>query len=172
MVNIALRSEKIEESIRSWTPHGGRYGNSSGTPIIRERSNREKRWSVESTTSLTSTHDYTQNKPFVWQMPFTVKCIGTFKLVYVIPYLEQRIQIHTHTHTHLHFRGHKGTIWSLLTYGNWLFSSSSDGTIKAWDIADLRKGCVKTVSAHKDCVSMCVASGNLDSLPPPLPTHT
>lgn len=165
MVNIALRSEKIEESIRSWTPHGGRYGNSSGTPIIRERSNREKRWSVESTTSLTSTHDYSQNKPFVWQMPFTVKCIGTFKLVVCVCVCQLTLYLLQQCiHTHLHFRGHKGTIWSLLTYGNWLFSSSSDGTIKAWDIADLRKGCVKTVSAHKDCVSMCVASGNLDSL--------
>lgn len=82
MVGLALRSDQLEESIRSWTPHGGRYGNnSSGTPVIRERSTREKRWSMESATSLASTHDYSQNKPFVWQMPFTVKCIGTFKLV-------------------------------------------------------------------------------------------
>ena len=55
-----------------------------------------------------------------------------------------------------HLRGHKGTIWSLLVHGNWLFSSSSDSTIKVWDIADLRKGCIKTVTAHKDCVSVCV----------------
>ena len=50
------------------------------------------------------------------------------------------------------YRGHKGTIWSLVTYGDRLFSSSSDGTIKVWDIADLRRGCLKTIPAHKEAV--------------------
>ena len=50
------------------------------------------------------------------------------------------------------YRGHKGTIWSLATYGDRLFSSSSDGTIKVWDIADLRRGCLKTIPAHKEAV--------------------
>jgi E3 ubiquitin-protein ligase TRAF7 len=130
MMSMSQRSEKVEETLRSWTSYS-RYTNSSaGTPVIRERSTRDKRWSIESATSLVSNHD---NKPFVWQMPFTVKCIGTF-------------------------RGHKGTIWSLLAHANWLFSSSSDGTIKVWDIADLRNGCVKTVSAHKDCAMTLAAS--------------
>jgi len=61
-------------------------------------------------------------------MPFTVKCIGTFK-------------------------GHKGTVWSMAVYADRLYSGSGDGTIKLWDIADLRRGCLKTVHAHKDCVS-------------------
>ena len=86
LLNFSLRSEKIEDTLRSWTPHGRTYTGtgSGGTPVIRERTNREKRWSIESTTSLASTHDnmHTNNhKPFVWQMPFTVKCIGTFRLV-------------------------------------------------------------------------------------------
>ena len=49
-------------------------------------------------------------------------------------------------------RGHKGTIWSLVTSGDCLFSGSSDGTIKVWDIADLRRGCLKTVQGHKEAV--------------------
>eukprot|EP00731_Ephydatia_muelleri_P028328 Em0019g1201a len=36
-------------------------------------------------------------------------------------------------------------------------SSSSDGSIKEWDIEDLRRGCLKTVSAHKEC-AMCLAA--------------
>lgn len=48
--------------------------------------------------------------------------------------------------------GHKGTIWSLVTHGDRLYSSSSDGTIKEWDIADVRRGCLKTVAAHKEAV--------------------
>jgi E3 ubiquitin-protein ligase TRAF7 len=145
MEGLSLRSDKMEEAFRSWTPHGRSYTGTSGggTPVIRERTNREKRWSMDSLTSLTSaTHEGAHNnhqKPFVWQMPFTVKCIGTFK-------------------------GHKGTIWSLLAHSNWLFSSSSDGTIKVWDTADLRKGCVRTVTAHKDCaISLAVCRGVLYS---------
>ncbi len=65
-----------------------------------------------------------------------------------------------HTHTHTHTRGHKGTIWSMVTHRNLMYSGSSDGTIKVWATSDLRKGCLKTVAAHKDCVSptiiMCV----------------
>ena len=52
-------------------------------------------------------------------------------------------------------RGHQGTIWSLVANGGHLYSSSSDGSIKMWDIADFRRGCLRTVSAHKDCVSAC-----------------
>jgi hypothetical protein len=141
---LTLRSDKMEETMRSWTPHGRSY-TGGGTPVIRERTNREKRWSMESVTSLASaTHDgghlhNNHHRLFQWQMPFTVKCIGTFK-------------------------GHKGTIWSLLAHSNWLFSSSSDGTIKVWDIAGLRKGCVRTVTAHKDCaISLAACRGVLYS---------
>jgi WD40 repeat protein len=63
-------------------------------------------------------------------------------------------------------RGHKGTIWSVVASGGHLYSGSSDGSIKMWDILDLRKGCLRTVSAHKDCVSppQCVC-GHADPLP-------
>ena len=39
-----------------------------------------------------------------------------------------------------------------------LYSGSSDGSIKVWDIINFRRGCLKTVIAHKDCVSdtVCV----------------
>ena len=44
-----------------------------------------------------------------------------------------------------------------------LYSGSGDGSIKVWDMADLRKGCLKTVAAHRDCVSLglcvCVCVG-------------
>ena len=53
----------------------------------------------------------------------------------------------------LSFRGHKATIWCQAAYGARLYSGSSDGTVKIWDIADLRRGCLKTVPAHKEAVS-------------------
>ena len=89
VATLSLRTDKLEEVLRSWTPHGRSYtgASSGGTPVIREKTSREKRWSVESVTSIASTtHEggshFTNNyhKQFVWQMPFTVKCIGTFKL--------------------------------------------------------------------------------------------
>ena len=70
-----------------------------------------------------------------------------------------RTHTHTHTHTHIHtltHRGHKGTIWSLVSHANKLYSGSSDGTIKLWDLADFRRGCLKTIPAHKDCVSISI----------------
>ena len=42
--------------------------------------NNHKRWSTESTTSMNSLLDGHKGGPFHWQMPFTVKCIGTFRL--------------------------------------------------------------------------------------------
>ena len=88
MEGLSLRSDKMEETLRSWTPHGRSY-TGGGTPVIRERTNRDKRWSMESVTSLTyATHDGGHNNSyqrlFLWQMPFTVKCIGTFKLVLTV----------------------------------------------------------------------------------------
>ena len=83
LASVSLRSDKLEESVRSWPPLA-RYGSSSGrgdgTPVIREKSAREKRWSTDSLASLVSqAHDNNHHRPFIWQMPFTVKCIGTFK---------------------------------------------------------------------------------------------
>lgn len=67
-------------------------------------------------------------------------------------------------------RGHQGTIWSLAASSGHLYSGSSDGSIKMWDIQDLRRGCLRTVSAHKDGVSSeCVCEGFLSttaSFPP------
>ena len=72
----------------------------------------------------------------------------------------------------LFLRGHKGTIWSLATYGDRLFSSSSDGTIKVWDIADLRRGCLTTITSHKavsHCYIILLQILPTLSLPPSLP---
>ena len=42
--------------------------------------NDHKRWSTESSASMTSYQEgHKTNGPFRWQMPFTVKCIGTFR---------------------------------------------------------------------------------------------
>jgi len=46
----------------------------------RMTNNDHKRWSTESSASMTSYHEgHKSNGPFRWQMPFTVKCIGTFR---------------------------------------------------------------------------------------------
>lgn len=82
LTSLTLRAEKLEESVRSW-PHS-RYpgtGRGEGTPVIREKNARDKRWSVDSVSSVMSLSQDVHHKPFIWQMPFTVKCIGTFKLV-------------------------------------------------------------------------------------------
>ena len=54
---------------------------------------------------------------------------------------------------HSFARGHKATIWCQAAFGAHLYSGSSDGTVKVWDIADLRRGCLKTIPAHKEAVS-------------------
>ena len=51
-------------------------------------------------------------------------------------------------------RGHKATIWCQAASGSRLYSGSSDGTVKVWDIVDLRRGCLKTVPAHKEAVCL------------------
>ena len=53
-----------------------------------------------------------------------------------------------------YFRGHKGSVHSLLVFGNFLFSSSTDHSIKIWDMSDLNTGCVKTLLKHKQPVSI------------------
>jgi len=49
-------------------------------------------------------------------------------------------------------RGHNGTVWSLVASGDRMYSSCSDGSIKMWDVADMRRGCMKTIVAHSDYV--------------------
>jgi E3 ubiquitin-protein ligase TRAF7 len=66
-----------------------------------------------------------------WQMPFTLKCIGTF-------------------------RGHEQTVWSVVTKSDTLYSSCSGGEIKMWNISDTTRACVKTVKLHSTYV-MCLA---------------
>ena len=50
-------------------------------------------------------------------------------------------------------RGHNGTVWSMAASGDRMYSSCSDGSIKMWDVADMRRGCMKTIVAHSDYVS-------------------
>lgn len=55
-------------------------------------------------------------------------------------------------------RGHKGTIWSMVASCGRLYSGCSDGSIKMWDIADVRR-CMKSIAvAHSDHVSMFMVS--------------
>jgi len=49
------------------------------SPHYSHRTNDTKRWSSDSITSVASYTTETHQGPFIWQMPFTVKCIGTFK---------------------------------------------------------------------------------------------
>ncbi|XP_003383841.1 PREDICTED: E3 ubiquitin-protein ligase TRAF7-like [Amphimedon queenslandica] len=117
-------------------PFQSNTGDGNVTPVYPRRTMVDpRRWSSDSYSSVTSLTvlPEAERGPFVWRMPFTLKCIGTF-------------------------RGHKGTIWSLVTSGDCLFSGSSDGTIKVWDIADLRRGCLKTVQGHKEA-TMFLAVG-------------
>ena len=53
----------------------------------------------------------------------------------------------------VNFRGHNGTVWSMVASGDRMYSSCSDGSIKMWDVADMRRGCMKTIVAHSDYVS-------------------
>lgn len=144
ITTLTSRMDRLEaelevfRSVRLRHPSNQDRVTSEITPISNRRAGRSetrhKRWSVDSVGSAASASwDVSSKANFVWEMPFTVKCIGTFK-------------------------GHKGTIWSMVTYHNNMYSGSSDGSIKVWDISDLRKGCLKTVAAHKDC-TLCLAIG-------------
>ena len=53
-----------------------------------------------------------------------------------------------------HFcRGHKDAVRAIVTHKNLLFSCGDDLVIKVWDLEALTKGCFKTMTGHKDCVS-------------------
>lgn len=110
-----------------------------------------KRWSSESSSSIASLTPVleTRREHFMWQMPFTLKCIGTFRSVKqtFLPDLSSIPCLSI-------CRGHKGTIWSLAIHDDKLISSSSDGTLKVWHAADLRKGCLKTIQAHNEAVGV------------------
>jgi E3 ubiquitin-protein ligase TRAF7 len=69
-----------------------------------------------------------------WSMPFTFKCIGTF-------------------------RGHSNGIISLIAKGQRLYSGSRDAAIRVWDMDALRRGCIHTLKGHTNTVHSLVIGG-------------
>lgn len=67
--SVRLRPSTRHHTTGDTTPRYNRRTSANGT----------KRWSSESITSITSLTPETNRGPFIWQMPFTVKCIGTFR---------------------------------------------------------------------------------------------
>eukprot|EP00731_Ephydatia_muelleri_P036540 Em0274g5a len=145
ITTLCSRVDKLEAELSSYSTLRMRQSSrqmkhveSDRTPQYQRKSSATvdmKRLSTDSITSVTSVPSLNHtlsDTPFPWHMPFTMKCVGTF-------------------------RGHKGTVWSMVIAKSRLYSSSSDGSIKEWDIEDLRRGCLKTVSAHKEC-AMCLAA--------------
>ena len=58
------------------TPRYGRKDHQTSVSVD------QRRWSGESVSSVASSIFENHHKvPFIWQMPFTVKCIGTFRSV-------------------------------------------------------------------------------------------
>lgn len=61
------------------------------------------------------------------------------------------------------FVGHQGPVWTLCSHGEWLFSGSSDKTIKVWDTLTTYK-CVKTLEGHSGIVlALCTHEKKLYS---------
>eukprot|EP00794_Sanderia_malayensis_P008900 gene8900-9851_t len=61
------------------------------------------------------------------------------------------------------FVGHQGPVWSLAVFGYYLFSGSSDNTIKVWDTRSNYK-CKKTLANHTGMVlALCAYRGRLFS---------
>ncbi|XP_014663646.1 PREDICTED: E3 ubiquitin-protein ligase TRAF7-like [Priapulus caudatus] len=61
------------------------------------------------------------------------------------------------------FVGHMGPVWCLCTHGDYLFSGSSDNTIKVWDTSTTYK-CIKTLERHTGIVlALCVYGNRLFS---------
>ncbi|XP_074660670.1 E3 ubiquitin-protein ligase TRAF7-like [Tubulanus polymorphus] len=57
------------------------------------------------------------------------------------------------------FVGHQGPVWCLSVHGDFLFSGSSDKTIKAWDLSTTYK-CLKTMEGHNGIVLALAVYGN------------
>ncbi|XP_013417562.1 E3 ubiquitin-protein ligase TRAF7-like [Lingula anatina] len=57
------------------------------------------------------------------------------------------------------FVGHQGPVWCLTVHGDYLFSGSSDKTIKVWDTATNYK-CLKTLEGHTGIVLALCCYGN------------
>ena len=83
IVNLTSRLEVIEVELkqsRRFTRAAGDNGKPEVTPRHHRRwtaSSDQRRWSSESVISLPDN----QRGTFTWQMPFTLKCIGTFRSV-------------------------------------------------------------------------------------------
>ncbi|XP_048759557.1 uncharacterized protein LOC125669151 [Ostrea edulis] len=61
------------------------------------------------------------------------------------------------------FVGHQGPVWCLTEYGEFLFSGSSDKTIKVWDTGNNYR-CLKTMEGHTGIVlALCTWSNKLYS---------
>lgn len=57
------------------------------------------------------------------------------------------------------FVGHSGPVWCLCVYQDYLFSGSSDKTIKVWDTASSYR-CLKTMEGHQGIVLAMTVYGN------------
>ncbi|XP_065065622.1 E3 ubiquitin-protein ligase TRAF7-like isoform X3 [Rhopilema esculentum] len=61
------------------------------------------------------------------------------------------------------FVGHQGPVWCLSVFGYYLFSGSSDNTIKVWDTRSNYK-CIKTLNDHTGMIlALCAHRGRLYS---------
>lgn len=57
------------------------------------------------------------------------------------------------------FVGHQGPVWCLCVFGDYLFSGSSDKSIKVWDTGSTYK-CMKTLEGHSGIVLALCTYGN------------
>jgi len=88
ITTLTSRMDKLETDLEAFksvrlrvsTRHHER-ATGDPSPRYSRRTNDTKRWSSDSITSVASYTTETHRGPFIWQMPFTVKCIGTFKWV-------------------------------------------------------------------------------------------
>ena len=105
ITTLMSRMDKLETELENYKSVRLRHTTSrrpsergEATPIYSRRNgqstNDNRRWSSESMSSLVSSAFDRQRGPFVWQMPFTVKCIGTFRCVHDthVCYLATRVQ--------------------------------------------------------------------------------
>ncbi|CAH3151091.1 unnamed protein product [Porites evermanni] len=76
-----------------------------------------------------------------WSIPCVFKCIGTL-------------------------RGHRGSIWSLVSRGHRLFSAGGDQVIKVWNMENVRLAkCTEVLEGHSnDIHAMCIGGGKLYSV--------
>ena len=94
IVNLTSRLEVIEVELkqsRRVSSASVRATGDNGKPEVTPRHHRrwtassdQRRWSSESVISLPDT----QRGSFTWQMPFTLKCIGTFRYLFIMVILE------------------------------------------------------------------------------------